>query len=453
MEEVNYMSGKVFHERESKLLEFKSTISDFAPLIKTSIAFANAAGGRIIIGVEDKTRKIIGITEKERTRIHDDFPNSLYDSTSPNLIPLIYEQTFDDCTVTIIEIPASPRKPYFLKTAGVTNGTYIRIGSSTRKANQEYIEDLIRESHRITFDEEIVPENIQILSTELIKHFYGKNVTHKRLLSDKIAAPKVANKELIAPTIAGVLMFCEQPHNYIPEALIRCTRFKGIDGRDIIHTEEITGPIEQQSADIIKRLESWLASDYELHGAKLKGRMPVPKEALREAILNALLHRKYNIPGAIKIAIYDNRIEIFNPGCFPGLVDINNLGDGITYLRNPVLVRLARQIGLIEMLGTGIRLIFDACHKAGIKAPEFHDEGDFVKVIFYFQPYRDYKKSDIEAILKLIKSTKQTTADEVAKYLNVSRNTAIRKLNILIEKNQIIKVGKGPSIKYRLISI
>src|SRR3989304_7818697 len=171
------MTKNIFPERESKLLEFKSQVTDFAALIKTSIAFANAAGGRIIIGVEDKTREIIGITEKERIRIHDDFPNSLYDSTSPSLVAQIYEKTFKERTVTIIEIPVSPRKPYFLKTAGVANGTYIRIGSSTRKANSEYIEDLIRESQRITFDEETTHQPIEILSDELLKQFYGKAVT------------------------------------------------------------------------------------------------------------------------------------------------------------------------------------------------------------------------------------------------------------------------------------
>ena len=439
----------VFPERESRHLEFKSRVVDFSALIKTSIAFANAVGGRIIIGVDDKTREIMGITEKERIRIHDDFPNSLYDSVSPNLVAQIYEQNFGKYTVIIIEIPASPRKPYFLKTVGMALGTYIRVGSSTRRANQEYIEDLAREAQRITFDEEIIHQSIDILSAELLKNFYGKNATHKRLLADKILAKHLANKELLAPTVAGIMLFTEEPHTYIPEALIRCTRFKGKEGRDILRTEEITGSIEQQSVTALKILNAWLATDYELQGATLKGRLPIPIDALREAILNALLHRKYNIPGAVKIAIYDDRLEIFNPGCFPGLVDINNLGDGITYLRNPVLVRLARHMGLIETLGTGIRLIFDSCYKAGIRAPVYHEEGDFVKLIFYFQPHLD-KKSDREKILAFIKFTKQTTAGEVANYLSVSRNTAIRKLNALVKENHLLKIGKGPTVKYTL---
>ena len=105
-----------------------------------------------------------------------------------------------------------------------------------------------------------------------------------------------------------------------------------------------------------------------------------------ETIINnrELLHQKYTIPGAMKIAIYDNRIEIFNPGCFPGLVDINSLGDGTTYLRNPTLVRLAYQVNLIEARGTGIRLIYESCKKAGIAlAYKAIEEKDKVGMIIF----------------------------------------------------------------------
>lgn len=445
------MVEHVFPERESKFLEFKSKVTDFLSLIKTSIAFANAVGGRIIIGVDDKTRAIIGLSEKERARIHDDFPNSLYDSVVPNIIPLIYERNFADKIVVVIEIPASPRKPYFLKSTGTAEGTYVRIGSSTRKANQEYIEDLVREAQRISFDEEIIHQSKDILSTELLRQFYGKNITQNKLIADKVILQQIANKELFAPTVAGLLMFSEQPHNYLPEALIRCTQFRGKEGRDIIRTQEITGSIIQQSTITIKLLEAWLATDYKLQDAQLKGQLPIPEIAIREAILNALLHRKYNIPGAIKVAVFEDRVEIFSPGCFPGLVDINNLGDGITYLRNPHLVRLAHRMHLVETLGSGIRLMYESCYKAGIKPPEFHEEGDFVKVVFYFQPDRKRHIENDAAIIALLNKTKQTTAAEVASYLGVSHNTAIRKLKELEKQKKLVKLGKGPAVIYKLI--
>jgi predicted HTH transcriptional regulator len=444
------MTEIIFPDRESKLLEFKSRVTDFLPLIKTSIAFANAAGGRIIIGVDDKTRAIIGATGNDRIRIQDDFPNSLYDSVAPNIIPQIYERNFADKIVIVIEIPASPRKPYFLKSVGTANGTYVRVGSSTRKANQEYIEDLIREAQRITFDEENLHQSKDVLSQELLRQLYGKNVTQNRLLADKVLTQQIANKELIAPTVAGILMFTEQPHNYLPEALIRCTQFRGTEGRDIIRTEEIIGNINQQSITTMNLLKAWLATDYKLQGVQLMGQLPVPETALREAIFNALLHRKYTIPGAIKIAVFEDRLEVFSPGCFPGLVDINNLGDGITYLRNPILVRLAHRMHLVETLGSGIRLMFESCYKAGIRAPEFHEEGDFVKVVFYFQPDIEQHKSNYESIILILQKSKQTTAAEIANYLKVSHNTAIRKLNQLVKEKRLIKFGKGPAVRYKL---
>lgn len=444
------MTTTIFPERESKLIEFKSKVPRFDALIKTSIAFANAAGGRIIIGVDDISHEVVGITNDDRNKIYDDFPNSLYDSTNPSLIAQIYEQNFGEHSVLIIEIPASPRKPYFLKSKGISNGTYIRVGSSTRKATQEYIEDLTREAHRVNYDEEIIHEDIEILSKDLLHEFFGAKVTKKRLLAEKIIARKPANKEQYCPTIAGILMFTETSHDYIPESLVRCTQFKGIEGRDILRTEDIMGTLEQQATNSLKTLTNWLITHYELRGVKLTGQIPVPTDALREAIINALLHRKYTIPGATKIAIYDNRIEIFSPGCFPGLVDINSLGDGTTYLRNPTLVRLAYQVALVETRGTGIRLIYDSCKKAGIKKPIYHEEADFVKIVFYLEPDTDSYESERDAIMAFAKLQKNVTAQQVADYLSVSRNTAIRKLSELIDANLIRKVGKGPAIKYKL---
>lgn len=442
------MSKYTFPERESKLIEFKSIVPSFEKLLTTCVAFANAAGGKIIIGVDDETRAVIGVTDEDRNRIYDAFQNSLYDSTQPNLIAQIYEQSYGNQTVLIIEIPVSPKKPYFLKAKGMKDGTYIRVGSSTRKANQEYIDDLIREGQRIKYDEEIVHGSIDILSNELLKQFYKSKVTTRQLIADKIVASNSANKEVYSPTVAGVLLFSEFPHMYIPEALIKCTRYSGEGTRDIIRTEEIVGPIEQQAAECLRLLEMWLTKDYELSGAKLKGKSPIPYEAQREAVLNALLHRKYLIPGAIQVGIYDNRLEIFSPGCFPGLVDINSLGDGTTYLRNPTLARLAHRMHIVESRGRGIRMIIDSCKKVGLPNPEFHEEGDFVKVVFYFGKDPKQFATEEEAIFEYLKVNKVATSKKIASYLGVSQNTAIRKLNHLISEKRVIKAGNGPLVRY-----
>ncbi len=171
---------------------------------------------------------------------------------------------------------------------------------------------------------------------------------------------------------------------------------------------------------------------------------------MREAIINALIHRKYSIPGATKIALYDDRLEIFNPGCFPGLVDINNLGDGTTYLRNPTIALIAHKMGLVEKLGSGIRLIFDSCKKIRLKKPIYSEEGDFVKITFCFQHEKNVEKSDEDNILELAKIKNEITIGDIINQLSISRNTATRKINVLIKQNKIARIGKGPSTKFKV---
>jgi len=436
---------EIYPERESKSLEFKIKLPKFLSLIKTCIAFANGSGGRIIIGIENETRKIVGIAEEERDRIYHDFLNSLYDSTSPTLFAQIYEKNFNGILTLVIEVPPSLKKPYFLKSEGMPKGVYLRVGSSTRRASEDYVRELIQEGQRIHFDEEPIHQNISILSADLLKNFYGGGVADIRLLADKLITHAVTHQNHYLPTVAGTLLFCKNPEDFIPESVIICTRFEGTTGRNIIQTEEVTGNLEKQADVSFKLIKAWLSKNYTLHAMKLKSQLPVPSEALREAIINALIHRKYSIPGAIKIALYDNRLEIFSPGCFPGLVDINKLGDGTTYLRNPTLARIAHKMGLVEKLGSGIRLIFDSCRKMNLKKPIYSEEGDFVKITFYFQHEKNAHQSDEENILKLIRIKKEITVREVMRQLNISRNTVTRKMNRLLKQNKILRIGNGPS--------
>lgn len=439
----------VYPERESKQLEFKSQLPKFYDLVKTCVAFANGVGGMIIVGVDDKTREVIGITDEIRNRVYDEFPNSLYDSTSPSLLAEIYEKRFNNVSALIIDIPHSIKKPVFIKSEGLPKGVYLRAGANTRRASQEYIEELMRESKRMTFDEEIINADMDILSKDLLKTVFNK-IDTKHLVLEKTLKRHSANSEKYHPTIAGVIAFCEEPHLYIPEAVVRCTRFEGIEGRNIIQSEEIHGNLEKQIETSFQLIKSWLMRDYKLLGTKLQGKTIIPEVALRETIINALIHRKYWIPGSTKIAVYDDRVEIFSPGNFPGLMDIEHLGDGTSYLRNPNLARIARRLGIIEQLGTGIKLILDSCAKDGIRKPEFIEGSDSIKVVFSFLPAEteDMLLPMERKLLALFKMRNNIRLSDIEHYLNVSRNTATRKLNKLIKAKKIQRIGKGPAVRY-----
>jgi len=439
----------VYPERESKTLEFKSELPVFLKLIKTCVAFANGVGGQLVIGVEDQTRIIVGISDATRNRIYDEFPNSLYDATTPSLLIEIYERRFDDKTVIIIEVPSSIKKPVFVTAQGNPDGIYLRAGSNTRKANQEHLEELYRENKRTHFDEEMIHESMDILSQSLILGVFN-TMNMRQLEYEKIVVASGVSTKKYYPTITGLLAFSETPDQHLPESFVVCTRFHGKDGRDIIQSEEIRGNLEKQVETTFQLVKSWLLRDYRLIGAKLKAKTIIPEVAFREAIINALIHRKYSIPGAVKIAMYDDRLEIFSPGSFPGLVDIYSLGDGTTYLRNPNLARIARRLGLVEKLGTGIRLMIESCKKHKIKKPEFIEGADSVKVIFYFAPNADIYTDDVDKLLVLFSIKSHVTIQEVAQYLDVSRNTATRRLNALIETGKITRTGKGPAVKFML---
>ncbi len=438
-------------ERESKLLEFKSKLPQFHQLVKTCVAFSNGSGGKIIIGVDDKTHEVIGIDDEARNRIYDEFPNSLYDMTTPGLLAEIYEQSFDEKSVIIIDISSSNKKPVFIKKEGIPQGVYLRAGSSTRKATQDYVEELMRENKRIYFDEEAVQvsDYTEILSQDLLKSVFEK-VDQEKLITEKIILPSVINARKHYSTITGILFFCQTPEKYIPEAFIQCTKFSATEGRKIIQTEEIKGTLEHQIDICFQLIKSWLRRDYNVLEARLRGKLLIPEIALREAIINAVIHRKYSIPGAIKIALYDNRLEIFSPGNFPGLMAPHHLGDGTTYLRNPHIARIARRLGLVEKLGTGIKLIFESFKKRGLQKPVFEEGADSVKVVFSFLPQKQDDVSEDEDLLRLFTHLKEVKLKEVESFFSVSRNTATRKLNRLVKTGKIYRTGKGPGVKYML---
>lgn len=444
------MSGAelIYPEKESKVLEFKEKLPKFSSLIKTCVAFANTAGGQIIIGVQDETRLIVGVNEEDSKRVYEAFPGSLYDATNIGLFAHIYQHSYDGCAVLVIEVMQSSKRPCFVKKEGLPKGVYLRVGTSTRRAQEAHIEELMRESRHQYFDKDVTQAAYTDLSKSLLESCYGKSYSMKKLASDGIVAASSVSPETYQATVAGVLMFAENPERYVPESVILCTQFAGTSGREIIQTRELTGAIPQLIEISTSLVQHWLQRNFELEGVKLVGKMPIPLVALREAIINGLIHRKYNVPGALKIALYDDRLEIFSPGSLPGLVDVNHLGGGMTYLRNPHLVMLARRLHLVERLGTGIKMIFDACREVGLKKPAYYEGGDFVKVVFSFEPLVVPENSAEEVILQFINLRGSITVQDVVRLLGVSRNTATRKLGGLIEAGEIIRTGSGPSVKF-----
>lgn len=439
----------IYPDKESKLIELKERLTDWNKIIKTCVAFANGAGGEIVIGVKDDTREIIGISRKDEDDFYESIPNKIFDSISPTIIPDIYEKNFGNFNVFIIRIHAGGKRPYYIKNEGSLKGVYVRVGPHNRKLQVEEIEELLKSSRGISFDNELIDVPIDVVkkSMSLLELYDGK-ITLALLEREGIVKKDLNGQVLI--TRAAVLMFADVPDEFIPEATIICTLFKGDGGRDIIQTREIHGPIPILAHEAISVIQSWLEKDFLHRKARYAGKAPVPSLALREAVVNALIHRKYSIIGAVKIAVFDNRIEIFSPGQFPGTITPENIGDGSTYLRNPLLAKFARKMRLIEKLGSGIKTIYEECKKAQIRRPEFFENGDFVKVIFYFERDTNLRNELAELIMNEFKNNETLRIEDILKIANVSRNTVTNTFRELMNQQIVTRVGKGRGVFYKL---
>lgn len=181
---------------------------------------------------------------------------------------------------------------------------------------------------------------------------------------------------------------------------------------------------------------------------KREEKLEIPEIAVREALLNAIIHRNYHIPTPPKVAIYDDRIEIFSPGLFPGPLNQKNLKLGITYLRNPAMCKIFREADYIEKLGTGIISIFDSYEKYGLEEPKVLEGENFVKTILprILQKKASRKKANFMKELFVMSS--EISIEDVCKILGVSRQIASRKINQLIKQGLVERIGKTRSPRY-----
>ncbi len=150
--------------------------------------------------------------------------------------------------------------------------------------------------------------------------------------------------------------------------------------------------------------------------------------------------------------MFEDRLEIFSPGSFPGMIPLQNLGEGTTFLRNLVAARIARKMRLIEKLGTGIRLIFDSCRHAGLKTPEYSEDGDYVKTTFFFQKVATQELLSSASILSIVEKEGELKPRDLTKHCGVFRCSISRKLAQLAKEGSLQRIGKRAGIlsKFRL---
>ncbi len=366
---------------ESKTLEFKKTLPTVADLAKTIIAFANTSGGKLIIGVNDN-REIIGLDDNEIFSIQDKIASIIYDRCYPNILPEIYTANIEGRLILIIEIFRGNLLPYYLKPDGKNNGTYIRIGATNRKAEFENILELERHRSNISFDEEINYETeFDTLDLTPIKSKFA--AIGKVCDSNKLKNLKLLKEEngKTYPSNALLILLGKFEH-----VTIKCSRFKGKTMDVFLDKKEYSGDLFTQLENAENFIKNHIHLRGEINGLQRIDTYEIPIVAIREALVNAVVHRDYSNKGRdIKVGVYDDIVNIVSPGGLPHAITEQNLTQGRSEIRNRAIAGVLKALNYIEQWGTGIKRIKSSCIQHDLQEPDIKETGDFVDVALYRQ--------------------------------------------------------------------
>jgi ATP-dependent DNA helicase RecG len=353
---VNQSIQKILQQPESKQLEFKQDLSSPKPMMKTLIAFANTAGGSLIIGVGDKG-EVIGVEnpldEEER------LASLIADHVTPRLVPSIEMVTIEDKTLLVVEVFLSNTRPHWLKSLDPEAGTFVRLGSTNRQADRALIADLHRSVEGVAYDQMPMPElTIDDLDINAAQQIFAskRDLNEQTLITLKLLTIYQGKP---VPTKGAVLLFGKERTFHFDDAWIQCGRFIGTDKNDIFDHIELYDHLPQAVDSIMLFLKKHAMRGADFSEIRRKDVWSIPLTILREVVINALVHADYSHRGTpFRIAFYDDRIEVESPGILlPGMT-VEEMKRGVSQIRNPVIARVFRELNLIEQWGSGIPGIF-----------------------------------------------------------------------------------------------
>ena len=381
---------------ESKNVEFKVQRPDKSmKYMKTVVAFANGKGGRIIFGIDDKTREVVGIPEDKVFREIDAITNAISDSCEPTIIPDVYLQNINDKPVIVAEIRTERRKPYYIKAEGLENGVYIRVSGTTRPADRDMSRELYYECDARSFDSiirrdiEVTDEDIKSLCEQMkevaiancksnLQRSEVKDVTKNILLSWGIL--KKDENEKIYPTNAYIYLTGQGGLR----SMIQCAVFKGTTRAVFLDRRNYEGPLWKQVEEAVQFVLRNIRMGCRLEGVYRQDIYELPPDSIRELIVNAVMNCSYIQNSNIQVAIYDDRLEITSPGgLLPG-VTIELMKEGFSKIRNRSLANAFAYMNLVEAWGSGIPKLMQAMQEYGLREPEFID----MEVAFRINLYR-----------------------------------------------------------------
>ena len=423
--------------RESDSIELKSQV--IPDICKEVIGFANTNGGTVYIGIEDNGI-IVGVDDEDKTILQ--LNNMIRDSIKPDITMFVkYEAIIlEDKKVIAIKVQRGTDRPYYLGNKGLKPaGVYVRNGTSTDPASEANIRKMIKETDGDSF------ENMRSLEQNL-----SFNATNEQFKKRNIVFNEAKMKSL------GLFLKDGEYSNVAfllsdqCTATIKTATFNGTDKLNFQDRKEYSGSLFEQMENVYQYLEMRNKKRASFNGLYRIDTLDYPLDALREALLNCLVHRDYSFSASTLISVYDDRIEFVSVGGLPDGINLDDILLGISACRNPKLAAIFYRLELIEAYGTGIPKIMSSYKDTGFE-PKIEVTNNAFKITLPNLNYSIDEQTETEdnRIVAFIDKNGFITRKDVEELLGISQTSANRILKDMVDKSVLYRIGNGKSIKYK----
>ncbi len=423
----------ILRSGEGAMIEFKKSVS--SALGREVSAFANTAGGRIFVGIDDKNDiKGCQLTNQVKSRIQD-----IANNCDPRVPVKIKSFKYRNQEVIVITVPESADKPI-----QCSEGFFLREGANSQKMTRNEIFYWAQKTRKMRYENQLredfkYPKDFN--DTVFMELARKMNITITGEREDLLQNLGLGeNGKQFNLNNAGVMFFGKKRDYYIRQVYVTCVLFKGTNKIKIIDRKDFREGLLQDYENAYKFLQQHLRLEYVIEGGGPRKEIPeVPYEALKEALLNAIIHRDYFEIGArVMVEIFDDRVEISNPGEL--LIDKKKLGKkSVSVARNPILFDVFHRLQLIEKVGTGIQRILDVTKARNIKV-EFDIDNFFT--ITFSRPgvQEDSKTRAIKDGRSAIRTMPAPNWHQVGTKLALSRHHVCKILEYCIEDRSIVDI-------------
>lgn len=423
--------------KESFTVELKQEIN--ADFKKEIIAFANSEGGEIYMGVA-KDGSVVGVDDSEK--VVEQIGNMIRDGIRPDLSAYTSIAAVNDEGKTIIKVNVlrGTKRPYHLTDKGLKpSGVFVRHGVSSVPATEDAIREMLRESDGVTYDKSrCVNQDLTFSYAE--RYFADAKIPFAQ--SNRKTLKLLDSDGYYTNTALLLSDQCEHS--------IKCAVYEGTGKTKFKTRKEFFGSVLKQMDEVYDFLNLNNNLNSTIDGLKRTDHPDYPPYALREALLNAIVHRDYDYSGSTLINIYDDRIEFVSLGGLVKGLTMEDVMGGVSQSRNAILANVFYRLELIESYGTGIQRIMES-YEAFPVTPTFSPApASFVVVLPKLIKIEDDGMSDAEKVLLAISQKGEISRKEVEVLLGSSKFIAIRAINELLDAKKIIKMGSGPAVRYRL---